>query len=265
MRAAALALLALGAAPPGGAPAPAAVCAAASATTGGADAETPEISTDALRAVLADGSATVLDVRPPLEYAMGHVPGARNVAQRPGTSAALYVSDAAEVARLVGGRRDAPLVLYCNGPFCGKSRRLAAELRAAGFSNVRRYQLGIPVWRALGGVTQIEREGARRVLARDGTAVWLDARPPAEVARGSVPGARAIPLAVASGGKENAAVQRAKDDGTLPMEDHNARIVVLAATPAEARAVAEALAREAFHNVSFYDGPFTDLAPAATR
>jgi hypothetical protein len=47
------------------------------------------------------------------------------------------------------------IVLYCNGPYSGKSKRLAAELVAGGYSRAQRYQLGIPVWRALGGVTQI--------------------------------------------------------------------------------------------------------------
>ena len=42
-------------------------------------------------------------------------------------------------------------MLYCNGPYCGKSKRLSADLAAAGYTNVRRYQLGIPIWRALGG------------------------------------------------------------------------------------------------------------------
>ena len=45
-------------------------------------------------------------------------------------------------------RYQARVVLYCNGPFCQKSKRLAAELLEAGFTNVRRYQLGMPTWRA---------------------------------------------------------------------------------------------------------------------
>src|ERR1051325_232490 len=64
-----------------------------------------------------------------------------------------------------------PWLLYCNGPFCGKSKRLSAELIEAGYANVRRYQLGIPVWRALGGVTQIELEALLLVLEGDHTAV----------------------------------------------------------------------------------------------
>ena len=42
-----------------------------------------------------------------------------------------------------------PIIRYCNGPFCGKSNRLAEELLEVGYANVRRHQLGAPVWRAL--------------------------------------------------------------------------------------------------------------------
>ena len=53
-------------------------------------------------------------------------------------------------------------------------------------------------------------------------------------------------------------MRRAKDDGRLPMEDHNTRIVVVGRDAREARYVAEALAREAFHNVSYFPGPFEE-------
>ena len=56
-------------------------------------------------------------------------------------------------------------------------------------------------------------------------------------------------------GKDIGEVKRAKDDGRLPMEDHNTRLIVIGADRAAARHVAEALAREAFHNVSYFPGP----------
>ena len=46
-------------------------------------------------------------------------------------------------------------------------------------------------------------------------------------------------------------MKEAKDDGRLPMEDHNTRIIVFGADGRDARAVADAIATEAFHNVSF--------------
>ena len=225
---------------------------------------TAEVSTAELQTILADKSARVLDARPHLEFAISHIPGALNVAAKPGVSASMYVSDAAEVGRLVGGNKAAPLVLYCNGPHCGKSRRLAEELLAAGYSNVRRYQLGIPVWRALGGVTEIEPEGLRHVLANDRTAVVIDVRDSTGYRAGTLPNARHLPRSGVLEGKDVGEVRRAKDDGRLPMNDHNTRLIVVGSTAVEARYVAEALAREAFHNVAFYRGTVEE-ALAATR
>ncbi len=179
-----------------------------------------------------------------------------------GVSMSMYVSDVKEVERLVGGDKARPLVLYCNGPFCGKSKRLSEELLAAGFTSVRRYQLGIPVWRALVGLCEIELEAVQHVLERDRTAVFLDARSAEEFAAGSLPGARSIPQSAVEPGKDVGEVRKAKDDGRLPMEDHNTRIVVFGRDGVQARGLAEALAREAFHNVAYFPGPFEALRRA---
>jgi rhodanese-related sulfurtransferase len=223
---------------------------------------TSEISTEELTRVLGDGSATVFDARPHAEYAISHIPGVQNVAPKPGVSPSVYVSDVAEIGRLLHADRTAPSVLYCNGPHCGKSKRLAAELVAAGYRNVRRYQLGIPVWRALGGVCEIEPEGMRHVLGHDATAVAIDTRPAASFAAGSLPRGRNIPRDLVLPGKDTGEVRRAKDDGRLPMEDHNTRIVVVGRDARDARYVAEALAREAFHNVSYFPGSFEEAQKA---
>jgi rhodanese-related sulfurtransferase len=228
------------------------------------DQKTPEISTEELRTILATKSATVFDARPFNEYAVSHIPGAVNVSAKPGVSISLYVSDVAEVGRVVGDDKLAPIVLYCNGPFCGKSKRLADELLGAGFTRVRRYQLGIPVWRALGGVTQIEFEGLQYVREQDQTAVWIDARDAEESAASPVPNARSLPFSGVKPGKDVGEVKKAKDDGRLPMNDHNTRIVVFGRDGAQARAVAEALAREAFHNVSYFGGPLEKLRTASS-
>jgi rhodanese-related sulfurtransferase len=216
------------------------------------DQKTLEVSTNELSKILAEKSATVFDARPFMEYAMSHIPGAVNVSEKPGVPISQYVSDVAEVGRIVANNRSAPIVLYCNGPFCGKSKRLSEELIAAGYANVRRYQLGIPVWRALVGVTEIELAGLLYVLRDDKTAVFLDARGPEEFKAGTIPGAKSLPLAD---------VKKAKDDGRLPMEDHNTRIIIFGKDGAQARAVTEAIAKEAFHNVSYFSGSFDELRP----
>ncbi len=229
-----------------------------------ANQKTLEVSTEELRKILAGRQSLVLDVRPLMEYAVSHIPGALNVSAKPGVPLSLYVSDVKEIERLVGGDKAKSLVLYCNGPYCGKSKRLSEELMGAGFTSVRRYQLGIPVWRALGGLTQIEIEGVKYIHASDRTAVFLDARDPQEFSAGSLSGARSLPASGLKPGKDVGDVKKAKDDGRLPMEDHNTRIVVFGRDGTQSRLVAEAVVNEAFHNVAFYDGPLATIK-AATR
>ena len=147
------------------------------------------VSTEELRRILVDGSATVFDARPFMEFASGHIPGAVNVSAKAGMPMSLYVSDVAEIERVLHGDKGAAIVLYCNGPFCGKSSRLAEELIQAGFTNIRRYQLGAPVWRALGGVMQIEPAGFQYVREGDHTARTYDTRPAADYSAGTLPGA----------------------------------------------------------------------------
>jgi rhodanese-related sulfurtransferase len=214
-----------------------------------ANQKTAELSTEELRQILKDGSATVFDSRPHLEYAVSHIPGALNVSAKPGVPISVYISDVAEIERLVPDKA-MPLVLYCNGPFCGKSKRLGEELLEAGYASVRRYQLGAPTWRALVGVMQIELDGVRYVRDGDRTAVFIDARSADEFRAGTLPGARNIPLAE---------VTAAKDDGRLPMEDHNTRIIVFGASEAQAVATTTEIAKNAFHNVSYFAGTLDDL------
>jgi rhodanese-related sulfurtransferase len=208
--------------------------------------KTPEVSTEQLRRILADGSAIVLDTRTRAEFDAGHVPGARNL---DGPAA----ERVAVVERLVEGNKSAALVLYCNGPFCQASRRIADELVAAGFTNVRRFQLGIPVWRALGGPTAIEVSGFTRVFGADRTAVFIDVSPASDFAKGSLPGA------------QNAAIEDVVSGKTkipLPEDDFNRRIILFGRDPAQARQLAELLSSRPWHNVSYFDGSFDTLTAA---
>ena len=224
-----------------------------------------ELSTEEFQRILAEDQDVVLDTRPHLEYSISHIPGARNVAARPGVPMSVYISDVAEVSRLVGGDMNRAIVLYCNGPFCPKSKRLGDELVAAGHTNIRRYQLGIPVWRAFGGVTVIEADGLRHVLALDRTAVVIDARESDVFRSGTLPGARNIPRTGVLDGRDLGEIRRAKDDGRLPMQDHNTRLIVVGRTTGDARFVAQALTNEAFHNVSYFPGTFEEAKAALAQ
>jgi rhodanese-related sulfurtransferase len=219
----------------------------------------PEVTTTELEQILKDQSALVLDTRPHAEWSISHIPNAKNVAPKPGVPMALYTSDVSEVGRMVNGNKSQPLVLYCNGPFCGKSKRVAGELLEAGYTNVRRYQLGAPVWRALIGVMVIEPDGAQYVFQHDRTAVWIDVRERSAFEKGSIPTAKNVPRSLVLSGKDVGEVFAAKNDGRLPMKDHNTRIIVYGQNGEQARDVAEALAREAFHNVTYFGASYEVL------
>jgi rhodanese-related sulfurtransferase len=83
------------------------------------------------------GLVTVLDVRPPEEYAAGHLPGAINI----------------PIYELEKRLRDLPkgreVVAYCRGPYCLMSYDAVAMLRKKGMK-ARRLQAGLPEWRFAG-------------------------------------------------------------------------------------------------------------------
>lgn len=214
---------------------------------------TPEASTAELQEALSEGDAVVIDARPREEYDLGHIPGAVFLPGKPDMPASKHTADASQAHRFAD--RDDSIVIYCNGINCGKTKRLADDLLAAGYTDVRRYQLGIPVWRALGGVFRVAPEAAMRALAEDDTAVLIDARSQSAFERGSASGARNVPPDQ---------IVAAENDGRLPMTDHNTRLFVVAETEPAARDMAEALAGIGFHNVGFIAGSVSDLRGAAT-
>jgi rhodanese-related sulfurtransferase len=209
--------------------------------------KTAEVSTEQLRRILADGSAMVIDTRSRQEFEAGHIPGAHMLDAPP--------SDHVQaVERLAGGDKKAALVLYCNGPYCQASRRLAEQLVAAGFTSVRRYQLGIPVWRALGGPTAIELGGFLRVYKVDMTAVIFDGRSAGEFAKGSLAGTLNAPV--------DDIVAGTLKKLPLPEDDFNRRVVLFGRDGAQARAFADVLRMRPWHNVSYLSGTFEALATA---
>ena len=221
------------------------------ATLGEKSQKTAEISTEEVRRILADGSAILLDSRPRAQYVAGHIAGARNVAPPANAPASDYV---AAVENLIQGDKRKALVLYCNGQYCQASRTLGDQLVAAGFTNVRRYQLGLPIWRALNGLVEIELEGILRIYRIDQTAVFLDARPAADFTKLSLPGTYNMPAdGLANRGLRNA---------PLPNNDFNTRVVLFGHDFAQARALAEAIAKTPFQNVSYFPGTFEALVAA---
>lgn len=213
--------------------------------------KTAEVSTEEVRRILTDGSAILIDSRKRSEYVAGHIAGAKNAAPEPGSPPAAFI---AAVERLVGGDKAKPLVLYCNGQYCRASRQLSEQLVDAGFTNVRRYQLGIPIWRALNGPVEIELEGILRVYKIDQTALFFDARSAADFAKANLPGTHNVPAdQLATDGLRKA---------PMPNNDFNTRIVLFGLDFAQARALADAVGKTPFQNVSYFPGTFDALAAA---
>ena len=203
---------------------------------------TPEISTGELKEILATRSEPVLDVRSATEYAIAHIPGSINV----------YEKEVERVVQLFPDKK-AQFVLYCNGPYCGKSKRLSEQLVQLGYTRVRRYQLGLPVWRALGNTVQTDIEGFRYVIAKDKTAVFVDARRARDFAKETIQGAVNIRPGEA---------EKANEDGRLPYRDKGTRVIIFADSADEARAVSEEIAKRAYWNSSYFGGTFADLRRA---
>jgi rhodanese-related sulfurtransferase len=83
---------------------------------------------------LADGDVVLVDVRPPEEYAAGHIEGARSV-------------PIAELEqRLADLPADREVVAYCRGPFCAYAHEAVRRLNDAG-REARRLDDGWPEWR----------------------------------------------------------------------------------------------------------------------
>jgi rhodanese-related sulfurtransferase len=221
------------------------------ATLGETNQKTGEASTEEVRRIMADGSAVLIDSRKRSEYVAGHIAGAKNAAPEPGAPPAAFV---AEVERLASGDKSKPLVLYCNGQHCQASRQLAAQLLDAGFTNVRRYQLGIPMWRALNGPVEIELEGILRVYKIDQTALFFDARTAADFAKASLPGTHNVPADQLAAG--------ALSKAPMPRDDFNTRIILFGRDRSEARTLADAIGKTAMQNVSYFPGTFDALAAA---
>ena len=95
------------------------------------------VSRDELMRRLRAGSVTVLDVRPPDEFALGHIPGAVNI---PLSALSQHLS---------AFKRSREIIAYCRGTYCVLSFEAVALLREKGFK-VRRLEDGMPEWRVAG-------------------------------------------------------------------------------------------------------------------
>jgi rhodanese-related sulfurtransferase/predicted transcriptional regulator len=92
------------------------------------------IGREELRERLRRGDVVLVDVRPPEEFAAGHIEGARSIP-----------IDELE-GRLGELPPDQEVVAYCRGPFCAYAHEAVRTLRARG-REARRLEEGWPEWR----------------------------------------------------------------------------------------------------------------------
>lgn len=104
-----------------------------------------EVTADELAERLQRGRAVVIDVRPTLEYAAGHIPGARSIP-----------IDQLDVA-LDALPRSREIIAYCRGPYCVYADDAVRLLRDRGFK-ARRLDTGYPEWRSAGHPTDTPEE-----------------------------------------------------------------------------------------------------------
>ena len=95
------------------------------------------ISHTELRARLARGEVVLIDVRPPEEFAAGHIEGARSIPP-----------DELD-ERLAELPEDTEIVAYCRGPLCAFAHDAVRQLRSAG-RPARRLEGGWPEWQLAG-------------------------------------------------------------------------------------------------------------------
>ena len=102
-----------------------------------------------LRRLVEEGTVTLLDVRPVLEYRQGHIPNARSM-------------PVAELERRLSELpREREVVAYCRGPYCVYADEAVQLLQEHGF-RVRRLEEGFPEWRAAGLPVEVGAGGAVR-------------------------------------------------------------------------------------------------------
>lgn len=90
-----------------------------------------------IRAMLSRGEAVLIDVRPPAEYAHGHLPGAVSI-------------PADELPAMLDQLpRDKRIVAYCRGTYCVSADEAVTLLRIRGYDAVR-LEGGWPEWRSEG-------------------------------------------------------------------------------------------------------------------
>lgn len=193
---------------------------------------------------------TLVDARTKEEYQEAHIGGAVNIQEK----------SFDDQTALLPADRNALLVFYCNGVKCGKSKKVAAKARSAGYTNILVYSDGFPVWEEEGmpiitgpaygkkiETAKISPADIQKVISdQKQEYVIVDVRSEAEFAEGHIPTAINIPSETFSA-----------NSGVLPKEK---KIVVYDNSGGRSYMAYQKLMRLAYPNI--YQALFADWKEA---
>ncbi len=163
-----------------------------------AAADYPLITTSELKAMMEQKTPFALvDARTEEEFSEAHIVGSINIPEKKFD----------EQRSLLPENKENPLVFYCNGVKCGKSKRTAVKAAALGYKNIRIYSEGFPVWEEMNlpivagpdydkkiETTKLSPTALKALMEgnKDGY-VLVDVRDAAEYKEGHIPTALNIP------------------------------------------------------------------------
>jgi rhodanese-related sulfurtransferase len=133
----------------------------------------------AIRKIIANPNVKIYDVRPPAQFAQGHIPGAMPLA------AGFF----AEFSRNLPEDRSTPLVWYGNGGFF--SHAIREQAGNLGYQDGRIYVGGYPDW-SLSEPGMVEIDWLKQAISAGTPHILIDSRPVAAIINGHIPGAVAI-------------------------------------------------------------------------
>ena len=124
----------------------------------------------------------LFDARPGKRFGGGHVPGAKSA----------FPKDDDFLARLPDDK-NALLVFYCGGPTCPYTGVAVEKAKAAGYTNLKGFQAGLPGWKK--AKLPVHSEAGWLAKKLNPQHVILDVRSRAASSQAHIPGAVAMPTA----------------------------------------------------------------------
>ncbi len=142
-----------------------------------------EISTEELLKIMTGSEAyTLIDARPVKRFGSAHIPGAKPAFPKDDNFLSLLPED-----------KNGLLVFYCGGPTCPYTSMSVEKAQKAGYTKLKGYQGGLPVWKK--AKLPVHSESAWLAKSLNPQHVILDVRDKAASSESHIKGAVALPVA----------------------------------------------------------------------